>query len=70
MMEKKEENERKMKKAYITLNYLNGWKVVLDGVHVDSTKPIFDSGLINDVGLKKCVEFCKNKNIRVIKVCK
>ena len=69
-LKKNRRKGRKMKKAYITLNYLNGWMVVLDGVHVDCTSPIFDSGLINDVGLKKCVEFCKNENIRVIRVCK
>lgn len=59
------------KKAYIILNYLNGWKVVLDDVRVvDCTKPIFDSDLINNDGLKMCKKFCNDKNIQIVRVCK
>jgi len=58
-----------MKKAYITLNYLKGWKVVLDGRNVDCTKLIFDSRLTDNRGLEMCNKFCENNNIEVIRIC-
>lgn len=58
-----------MKKAYIILNHLKGWKVVLDGRNVNCTKPIFNSRLTNNKGLEICKKFCKNNNIEVIRIC-
>jgi hypothetical protein len=56
-------------KCYITLNVHEGWKVVLDGKVVDSTKPVFDSGDTTINGLEKCREFCNENHLNVIREC-
>ncbi len=58
------------KKVYITLNHYEGWKVVLDGRVVDSTKPIFHSMNITIKGLNMCRNFCKENNYEVIRECR
>ncbi len=54
------------KKVYITLNYYEGWKVVLDGRVVDSTKPIFHSMDITIKGLNMCRNFCKKTIMKLL----
>lgn len=57
-----------MKKCYIVLNVLSGWKVVLDGKHVDCTKPLatFEKG---QKGLEQAKNFCNENNLKVVRVC-
>lgn len=59
----------KKKKVYITLNYIYGWKVVLDGKIVNCTKPVFNSMDTSIKGFNNCRDFCKENNYEVIREC-
>lgn len=60
----------KNRKCFITLNHINGWKVVLDyKYHIDCTKPIFNSDDITETGLSMCKSYCKNNDLEVIRIC-
>lgn len=57
-----------MKKCYIALNTVKGWKIVLDGKHVDCSNPVIQFGL-GDNELSRAKEFCKDNNLEVIRIC-
>lgn len=60
----------KNKKCFITLNKIDGWKVVLEHKnHVDCTKPIFNSKDLTNIGLNICKMYCKYNNLDVIRIC-
>ena len=56
-------------KAFIVKNYSNGWKVVLDGKHVDCTKPVYDSCDTTEIGLSLCRKYCTENDVLVIREC-
>ena len=58
------------RKAYITKNYVKGWKVILlDGRCVECTNTIFNSHDVTENGLKMCRDFCIGNNLEVIREC-
>lgn len=61
--------EKKKVKVYIVKNYTEGYKVVLNGKHVDCSNPIFHSHNVTEKGLQMCEEFCVRKNLEVIRKC-
>lgn len=56
-------------KVYILLNTIEGWKVVADGKHVDSTSPIYHSFDTTENGKMRCMIFCRSKRCEVIRIC-
>ena len=59
------DKEIAMKKAYIVLNVIDGWKLVLDSKHVDCTKPLYV-----DKDLDKVKEYSVKHNLEIIRICK
>lgn len=54
-----------MKDCYIVLNTILGWKVVLDGKHIDCSNPLYINKDLKDV-----VNYCNDSNLRILRVCK